>query len=363
MAMNVNAHIGQRYMEMGRFEEAERHFDAAIERTPSDHESLSRKGAIAMWRGDRETARLCFERAIENHPGDYRTLYMLGACLQQSSLLAEAETPLRKCLEIAPSFIPAEIELALNLYNSGRKQEALASIDKVLATQPDHVSFRYLRATIVGETPETAPAGYVSELYDSYADAYDHQHTTILEYKTPTIMADALRQVMTDQHDRRTDLALMDLGCGTGLAAIAFEHITGFRAGVDLSFKMIEIARKKNVYDSLAVSDAVEGLAKAQRNFDVISACDMAVYIGNLEPLFAMVAAKLSPEGYFVISVERSDDYATFSLRPNGRYAHAAPYVETIGIQQGLKLRHQQLSALRLHDHAPVHGYIFIFQK
>ena len=57
---------------------------------------------------------------------------------------------------------------------------------------------------------------------------------------------------------------MLDLGCGTGLAGVAFRPHVDWLVGVDLSPKMIEEARRKALYDGHPV-------AARQDNMPVIS--------------------------------------------------------------------------------------------
>ena len=43
----------------------------------------------------------------------------------------------------------------------------------------------------------------------------------------------------------------MDAGCGTGLCGPMFRNISSYLAGIDLSQRMIDRARAREVYDSL----------------------------------------------------------------------------------------------------------------
>ncbi len=355
--------IGQIKLRQGNDDDAEGYFEQALERNPSDYQSWSGKGSIARNRKDDAMAQVCFQRAIQANPAHYYPYYIMGVFLQQSKRVEEAEPYLRKAVEMHSAFIPAQQELANNLFNRGMRQEALEHIEAVLKAYPDSVSFQHMRAGIIGETPENAPASYVSELFDGYADMFDEHLVGGLGYKTPTLMAQALAQVMAQQGAARTDLSFMDLGCGTGLGAAAYKELTGWREGVDLSAKMVDKAREKHLYDALHVGDVVECLTQASREYDLIAACDVLVYIGNLEPLFAAAAGKLTPGGYFTMSVENGDAFAPFALRPSGRYVHAASYLEQLAASQGMKLCHKELTAIRTENYEPVEGYIFIFQK
>ena len=355
--------IGQTLLEREEYEEAEKYFDLALARNPNDYQAWSGKGTVARHRKDEAQALACFQRSVQCNPGFYHPHYVLGSYLQQSKRFAEAERFLRQAVALRPSFIPAQQELANNLYNTGRREEALAHIEAVLKEDPANVSFGHMRAGIIGETPENAPAGYVSELFDGYAESFDEHLVGGLGYKTPAVMAEALARLIQASGDGRHDLAMMDLGCGTGLGAEAYRALTGWREGVDLSEKMVEKARSKELYDALHVGDVVAQLEAAQRSYDVITACDVLVYIGNLEPLFKAASAKLSADGYFTVSVENGDAFAPFALRPTGRYVHAASYLEELAARYGLQLRLKELTAIRTENYEPVEGYIFIFQK
>lgn len=355
--------IGQILLQREEYDKAEEYFDQALARNPGDYQAWGGKGAVARHLKDDAQALACFQRALQCNPGFYHPHYVLGSYLQQSKRFAEAEPFLRQAVALRPSFIPAQQELANNLYNTGRRQEALAHIEAVLREDPDNVSFGHMRAGIIGETPENAPASYVSELFDGYADSFDEHLVGGLGYRTPSIMADALAALIQQTGDARRDLAMMDLGCGTGLGAEAYKELTGWREGVDLSEKMVEKSRSKELYNALHVGDVVMQLEAASRSYDLITACDVLVYIGNLEPLFKAASGKLSAGGYFTVSVENGDAFAPFSLRPTGRYVHAASYLEELAARHGMKLCHKALTAIRTENHEPVEGYIFIFQK
>ena len=55
--------------------------------------------------------------------------------------------------------------------------------------------------------------------------------------------------------------SVLDLGCGTGLAALPFRPFSDWVVGVDLSPAMLAQARKKGLYDRLIESEAMAFLA------------------------------------------------------------------------------------------------------
>ena len=84
-------------------------------------------------------------------------------------------------------------------------------------------------------------------MYDEWAASYDAE-VGENGYATPTRCAQALAEFATDLSQ-----PLLDFGCGTGLAGLAF-RMAGFEVidGLDLSLKMIAQARDKDIYRNLA---------------------------------------------------------------------------------------------------------------
>src|SRR6185295_18442801 len=93
--------------------------------------------------------------------------------------------------------------------------------------------------------------------------------------------------------------------------------------GVDLSPEMIAVARSRNFYDRLEVAEATEWLDSGGEKFDLIVACEVLVYFGDLHGVTRSVARRLIGGGAFVFTVERSDQPG-YHLTDTGRYTHDA---------------------------------------
>ena len=70
---------------------------------------------------------------------------------------------------------------------------------------------------------------------------YDARMIGQLGYAAPQILRDLAEMVMPG----REQLAILDLGCGTGLAGAVFKPLAARLDGVDLSPAMIEKARAR----------------------------------------------------------------------------------------------------------------------
>ena len=100
---------------------------------------------------------------------------------------------------------------------------------------------------------------------------------------------------------------MLDLGCGTGLAGMAFRPLVRRLTGIDLSPAMVARARAKQVYDRLDTDDLVQFLAAEQSNggvYDLVVAADVFVYLFDLAPVATAVAKVLRPDGLFAFTVE-----------------------------------------------------------
>lgn len=93
--------------------------------------------------------------------------------------------------------------------------------------------------------------GDVRSFYDDAAGHYDEVLLSEIGYVSPTICAHAIAPYLPDKES-----ALIDLGCGTGLAgealsALGYRHIDG----VDFSTEMLAVAKARNCYSKLEIAD------------------------------------------------------------------------------------------------------------
>ena len=164
--------------------------------------------------------------------------------------LAAAADLYAQAVELAPGFASAWFALGEAREALGDRDGARAAFARARDADPQdrHGAALHL-ARLGGADPATgALQAYVRTLFDQYAPRFDRALED-LNYSAPA----RLREAIT-QHGTRFG-SMLDLGCGTGLAGAAFRPHVDWLAGVDLSPKMIEVARAKGLYDRLAVAD------------------------------------------------------------------------------------------------------------
>ncbi|HTT97933.1 MAG TPA: methyltransferase domain-containing protein, partial [Rhizomicrobium sp.] len=202
------------------------------------------------------------------------------------------------------------------------------------------------------KTQPRSDAGYVRHLFDQFATDYDQRMIGHLGYAAPRILRDLADMVMQG----RDGLTVLDLGCGTGLTGVAFEDIAYRLDGIDLSPVMVEKARARNLYDSLAVADIETALTAEGVSYDLVLASDTLVYLGDLEPVFKGVRCRLKADGFFLFTVE-SKPGDLFELGPKRRWRHSETYLRDLAAGSGFDVAGFVTCAPRHEANVPVEGF------
>lgn len=237
----------------------------------------------------------------------------------------------------------------------GYRDGALRLAQSQLAAAPEDPVCRYLVAVASGDNASRAPQDYVVNYFNRFAATFDHQLQRVLHYRVPQELHALIAA-------RRPAFArMLDLGCGTGLAARFLKAFEGHLTGVDLSPLMLEKARERGLYDTLVEAEATEFLAGKAAAFDLIFAADTLIYFGDLSELFERAAAALLPGGLFAFSLETGEG-ATYELRLSGRFAHGLAYVEGLG-QSRFATESVTPTTLRTEAGRPILGALVIMRR
>jgi predicted TPR repeat methyltransferase len=109
---------------------------------------------------------------------------------------------------------------------------------------------------------------------------------------------------------------------------------------------MLAQAANRQLYVELRETDIIDDLAAQRGRWPLVIAADVACYFGNLRDLMQHVRRRLTPDGWFVFSVETllPDQYgilpgnADWALRQAGRYAHTPDHVHDRAAEAGLRV-------------------------
>ena len=106
-------------------------------------------------------------------------------------------------------------------------------------------------------------------LYRDWAQTYDTTMIDGLHYRSPTLVAQLLGEHLADR-----DAAVLDIGCGTGLAGQVLAGL-GFKAidGLDISPEMMQVAGQRGVYRNFLSADLNQPLDLPDAQYNGATCC------------------------------------------------------------------------------------------
>ncbi len=228
----------------------------------------------------------------------------------------------------------------------------------MLEIKPDDEAAKFMLQSLgTSTTPDAAPAEHVRRIFDQCAGTFEKTLVNDLEYKTPERLFNLVRPHL------KQGLAVLDLGCGTGLGSQFYRPYAKLLIGVDVSSKMLQKASEKNIYDELIVFDILQDWSFSQP-FDLIYSSDVFVYCGNLDPIIRSASSYLVHGGIIAFSVERLEDDSTgYQLFPSGRYAHSQRYIRDCLKHHGLAPVAETDAVIRKQSGDEVRGLLTVAEK
>ena len=376
----AKALLGVALIQLGRFDEAAlclREAVAGRPRHPAYREALAQAVERA---GDRDAALAILDQGIAAMPGNVALRVaaimtaMRGRDPENAARLAEAARQ--------AGVVDARVYGLLGHSSSllGRAEAAASAYEEALKLAPEDTYVRYLVSAsgLVHSAPR-APAAYLEAVFDGYASHFE-AHLLSLGYRVPGLVRAALLEHRPSLRSSQPLGPVLDLGCGTGLIGVVLSDLPlhGL-VGVDVSGKMLDQAREKNVYAELRLQDIEtvlglhdEGGRPAELgSWAIIVAADSLCYFGDLSGVMRGVAAGLQPGGLFLLSVEELassaaaevDQASGWRLGPFGRYAHRAYFVISIAEAAGLELCELRREIMRHDRGVDVEGLIVVLKR
>ncbi len=277
---------------------------------------------------------------------------------------AAAADLMEQALELAPEWA-AGWDLLGSYHDSGGNLAAAISAWRRLEALDDQGVFG---AQLKLAAHDAAPAGqgtavgYVEALFDQYAPKFEDALVNRLGYRVPDMLDQMVAEEMARLGVARFERAL-DLGCGTGLMGARLREKVEFLEGIDISAAMIAETARKGIYDRLQKAELVAALNARRADADLMTAADVLIYCGALQPVLAALVPALKPGGLVAFSLEAHDGEEEIFLRPSLRYAHGMQATRDALVVAGLEIVRFETGILRFDRGAPINGMLILARK
>ena len=381
--------------------DAEKYFLSVLEQIPNDLESLNNLGVIALKKNNAQLAVHYFGQVLLERSDHIEARENIAAVFFQENRFKQAITHYEALLSYAPDNQQAQfnlgcaymtmgdldkarrlffalektgldkVDLLINLGLLAKQKEAFDEakcyFERVLAKQPDHRIVRYHLDLLIQRARSTIPIAYIEHLFNNYAFYYDKHLIDVLKYAVPDqIQAFCKAKQLYFE-------CLLDLGCGTGLIGERMIPFSKVRTGVDISEKMVMLARRKGYYQSLHVSTIDDFLKQVLPCcYDAVVSGDVFNYIGDLQAILYDAARCLVSGGCLIFSTEGKDLSESYRLQLTGRFVHSKQYIEACIAETNqrmfkedemLTLFAYEEIILREQETVPVWGALFCLKK
>jgi predicted TPR repeat methyltransferase len=361
--LEANQALALIYFQLRQFDRAQYFAGEALKLDPSYFDGLRVRGMALTQLGRLTPALLCFEQALALNPDFIEIIVNHATVLLELKRVDEALAGFDRVVALDPANAVGWNNRANTLVALGRLEEAAECYDRALAIRPDLETAKSNRFLVLLQLRKvTRIADFaLREMFDDVATRFDHLMVDELGYRGHLHLRGLADSKLPGLG---APLRILDLGCGTGLVGDAFKDFAqgGRLDGIDLAPKMIEVARKRGIYDDLILGDLETVLAGLGPSYDLIVSADTMVYLGDLAPTFRGVVNRLVAGGSYLFACEAKDG-SGWEQTDVSRFRHSEAYLREEAARCGLRFFARTDCTLRYEREEPVAGVAVVLQK
>lgn len=355
-----HVHKGRLLMDGTHNAQAEACMARALKLDPNLYEALYAMAILHDWQGQAEIAIRYAMDAIRVKPMAWECHAFLGSILVKDRHAKEAEQVLEQALALRPVDAYVWQLLIESIRQQKRVKDVQQRLRQALSKHPEHPILKFFLLLAIGQQPSLPPQAFITSFYDGFAEQYDHHQRNVVSYSAPEKVATALRKhILLPSAPRR----LLDIGCGTGLSVDTLADLAAWREGVDLSARMLERARYKQLYHALHLHEAVAFMLASSEPYHLVSVVDMLPSFGELTGFIQAARNVLTSDGILALTIEKDDRTVVYRAQPNGRFKHHPAYVTGLLHNKGYDVLHQEDFALRIEASSPTIGTLIFAKK
>ena len=295
-----------------------------------------------------------YRTLLLQHPDDVSALYNLAIILEKTGEYADSLGLYFKVLlsKNPPADLDWRIATTLALLAETNLKLAIDFATGWQKNFPNNPVAAHTLSALKGDR-EGDITQYIQKLYDDFSITYDE--------KMKDLHSHSIEEIKKILPQKNYTYAI-DLGCGTGAWGRAFHKNIKHLIGVDLSSKMLDVARLTKSYNKLIQNDILKYLQKDKTKFDLITAIDVLNYAPDIKPIFSQISSHLRAGGLFVFSIEITDKKDPV-IGFHGRYLYPKDYLLSEIQKADLTISAQKEIPLRLEGNSFANGLIILVKK
>jgi len=332
--------------EQRNFREAENFYKRAIEIAPDNLRAHTNYANMLCANKRTLEALEEYRAAVILSPQTPELSYNLSLILKSLEEYEQALDLMFHAFYLAPEHTDWSLNIAetLILFNDKAPEKARKICENWYEKMPENIVAKHLWATINGQ-PSAVEKEYNQLLFDNFAATYEKTLSNI-NYA----VIDKIAELYAPLKGK-----ILDLGCGTGLAAEKLKTAENQFFGVDISAKMLALAQQKNLYAELKQEDILAYLQNSSSlDFDCIIVADVFCYFSDLEPLIKACRGRR-----LIFSVEINPKAEKYLLQASGRSQHNPNYIKDVLTAAGYCNISATELTLRQENGHPVAGIIY----
>jgi predicted TPR repeat methyltransferase len=272
--------------------------------------------------------------------------FEMGVDFADRGRLKDALFRFKMAVYFRPKFVEAWYNLGVTHLRVGEIRQAKIALKKALSLRAHYPEAAYMLATIdLGslppeKRPTEMPKAMMESFFAAAAPMYDKAEAQN-DYQAGPVVLDALKRHIGN----RTQLHVVDVGCGTGLASPPFRKISETLIGIDVVPEMIAQARSKHtesgeaLYQALHVADirSLPDDIGHGGDADIVLCVNVAQFIGELTKALHYMAWLTKPGGIVAITIDPCGGESYGVMQKTARFAHSDSYVQGRGNAVGLE--------------------------
>ena len=293
-----------------------------------------------------------------------KTNYDLGYKFANEGKWMDAIFRFKVTLYLNPNYPNANYNLGCCYMRSGKMSEARSAFLKALKLNPANQDATFMLASLdpnavpAERRPTRMPLDMVTSFFSAQADGYDIAEANN-RYQAGKVIHDLVKPQLKTEAP-----VVLDLGCGSGIAARPWRAAATSIRGVDVTPSMLALADKathadKKLFDGLSTADLAQLPAELTSGAaDLVLLVNTVQFIGELSGTLNGAAQALKQGGILVVTVEPYSQPAGYGLvAATSRFGHSNAYVKQLAAGAGLQPVAE--SAVELYAGVPAQALVF----